>query len=151
MPLAWTVASAGPSWPTEASTRARASEAAATSPKTATAPASGTAEAAWSWTAVPAAWGPRRTSRSSLLAGASLADCQRTPHEELPIQFADGLFGGASIGELHEGEPAGTAGFAIERADDLSGLTELRKMRTQVFFGCLIGQVTDKQSDWWHG
>jgi hypothetical protein len=148
MPLAWAVASAGSSWSTEASARARASEPAATSTKTAT--AAGTAEAAWSRTAVPA-WRPRRTSGASLLAGSRLADRQRTPHQELSIQFADGLFGGASFRELDEREPAGTAGFAIERTNDLSGLTELRKVRTQIFFGCLIGQVTDKQSDWWHG
>jgi hypothetical protein len=150
MPLAWAVASAGSSRPTEASTRARTSEAAATSTETATATASGTAEAAWSRTAVPAGRSGR-TSGAAILAGARLAHRKRTPHQKLSIQLADGLLGGGSLRELDECEASGATGFAIEWANDLGRLSKLRKVCTQVFFGCLIGQVTDKQSDWWHG
>jgi hypothetical protein len=57
----------------------------------------------------------------------------------------------ARSGKLDEGEAARAARLAIERTNDLGRLPELRKMGTQVFFGCLIRQVSDKESDWWHG
>ena len=42
---------------------------------------------------------------------------------------------------------ARAAGFPVEGADNLSRLTDLRKVCAEVVFGGLIRQVADEQSD----
>jgi len=96
-----------------------------------------------------AAW-TRRTSRTAILAGARFADGQWTAHKKLAVKLLDRGFRGGPFGVLDKRKAPCPAGLAIERADDLRGLTDLREMRTQIFFGCLIGQVAHEQSDWWH-
>ena len=66
-----------------------------------------------------------------------------------PPVGASNIFGGA-FGVLDERKAPCAAGLAIERANDLCWLPDLREMRTQILFGCLIGQVAHEQSDWWH-
>ena len=130
----------------EAAARARSAEAAAAAAKSATAPA---AKAPGSRTAVSA--GSRRTAGSAIFARPRFADRERTAHEQLAVELLDRLFGGGAFGVLDERESARATGFTVERADDLGGLADLREMRTQVFFGRLIGQIAHEQSDWWHG
>jgi hypothetical protein len=123
-------------WTTVAGTSARAPAATET---TRARPAETAARRAW------------RTTGPAILTRARFADRERAPHEELSVELADGLFGRGALSELDKGEPPRSPGLAIERANDLGGFPELREVGTQIFFGCLIGQVTDKQSDWWHG
>jgi hypothetical protein len=109
-----------------------------------------TAESAGTRPAVSArwAWG---TSRPAVFSRARFADGERPAHEELTIQLANGLLGGAPVCELDKRKSASATGLAIEWAHDLCWFTDLRKVRTEVVFGCLVRQIPDKQSDWWHG
>jgi hypothetical protein len=63
----------------------------------------------------------------------------------------DGGFGLRTLRIFHEGKAARTAGFAVERANDLRGFADLRKVLAQIVFCGLIREITDKQSNWWHG
>ena len=136
--------SPGRPWAPKA-TRTRAAE---TSARTAGTRA-GVAAAGSSWTAgtrrTVAAW-TRARRRAAILAGASFAHRQRTPHEELTVEALDRLLGRGAIGVLDEGEPAGPPGLAIERANDLGRCADLREVGAQVVFGGLIRQVADEQS-----
>ena len=82
---------------------------------------------------------------------ARFAHREGTAHEQLTVEFLDRLFRGAALRVFDKRKATRAAGLAIERANDLGGIADLREMRTQVFFGCLIGQVAHEQSDWWHG
>jgi hypothetical protein len=123
----------------------RASEAPATTESAAPA----AAESAGARTAVPA--GSRRTTGPAILSGPRFADREGTAHEQLAVEFLDRFFGGGALGVLDERKASRAAGLAIKWANDLGWLTDLRKMRSQVFFGRLIGQIAHEQSDWWHG
>ena len=68
-----------------------------------------------------------------------------------PSNFLIASSAARALRVFDERKAAGAAGFAVERADDLRRLTDLREVRTQIVFGCLIGQIAHEQSDWWHG
>ena len=71
--------------------------------------------------------------------------------ELMLVQLVDGLLRLGVRAHLDEREAAGATGFPIEGTHDLRRLTNLRKVRTQVVFGCLVRQIAYEQSDWWHG
>ena len=93
---------------------------------------------------------PRRTSGTAILAGSRFADRQWAAHEELAVELLDRRFRGGAFGVLDKRKASRAAGLAVERANDLRGCADLREVRTQIFFGSLIGQVAHEQSDWWH-
>jgi hypothetical protein len=125
--------------------RSRAAKASTTATEAAT---SATGVAAWPRRS-KSAWA-RRTARPAIFAGARLTDRQWAAHEKLAIELLDGRLGGGAFRVLDERKTAGATGFPIEGTHDLRRLTDLREMRTQVVFGCLIRQVAYEQSDWWH-
>jgi hypothetical protein len=126
----------------------RAAEAAASTAAAESAAAS--TKAAGTRSAESAAW-TRRTSGTAILTSPRFADRQRAAHEELSVELLDRRFRGGAFGVLDKGKASRAAGLAVERANDLCWLSDLREMRTQIFFGSLIGQVAHEQSDWWHG
>ena len=84
---------------------------------------------------------------TAILSGARLAHGERTAHEQLAVEALDGFLGRGPFGVFDERESARAAGFPVEGADNLSRLTDLRKVCAEVVFGGLIRQVADEQSD----
>jgi hypothetical protein len=65
--------------------------------------------------------------------------------------LTDRLLGVRAFGVLDEREPAGPAGFTVERSHDLRRFADLRKMLAQIVFGGLIREISNEQTNWWHG
>jgi hypothetical protein len=69
----------------------------------------------------------------------------------LAVELPDGRFGRFAIGVFNEGKAACPTGFSVQRAHDLRGLADLRKVRSQIVFGGLVWKIAYEQSNWWHG
>jgi hypothetical protein len=69
----------------------------------------------------------------------------------LAIELLDRRFGLRPLGVFHERKTTRSAGFAVERADNLRWFADLRKVLAQIFFRGLIREITYEQSNWWHG
>jgi hypothetical protein len=62
----------------------------------------------------------------------------------LTVVPLDDLFGVFALGEVHEGEPTGTAGFPIGREHDLRRLGNLAEKGAQIGLGGTVGQVSNE-------
>ena len=111
----------------------------------------GTAEAASGSRSAKAAARTRWTARAAIVPRAGFADGQRPAHEELSVELLDRGFGLRALRVFDEGKAARAAGFAVERADDLRRFADLREVRPQVVFCGLVREITNEQSNWWHG
>src|SRR5262245_41977067 len=87
------------------------------------------------------------TTGAAIFTRARLADGERTAVEYLTIETLNRLLGVGALGELHERESARTAGLSIDGQHDLRGLRDRAKVRSQIRFGCAIGQIPDEQTN----
>ncbi|HEX5071162.1 MAG TPA: BON domain-containing protein [Vicinamibacterales bacterium] len=92
---------------------------------------------------VPLAGRARRT----IFTRPRFADREVAPLERLRVEALDDLFGLSAIRELHEGKPARTPGFAIDRHHYVGGLGDSRKVGAKVRFAGPVGKVPDEQTD----
>ena len=114
-------------------------------------PSAAAATAATTTTTTTAAAPAEAAPSAARLLRARFIDRQRPAAEAMLVQLADGILRVLVGRHFHEGEPARATGFPVERPHDLGGWADLSEVRTQVVFGCLIGQIAHEQSDWWHG
>jgi hypothetical protein len=142
------IAPAGSAWGPESTaatapeaTRARAAEAAASGTWSAK-PAASATEAARSW-GIPRSWWAGRT----ILAGARFAHGQVAALEWLCVEFLDDRLRDGAFDELDERKPAGPAGLAIDRHDDVRGLGDGGEMSAEISLSRPVGEVPDKQTD----
>jgi len=101
------------------------------------------ATASGAWRATPITTRRARPGRLGL----RLLDDDRTPLQDAPGELLDRSFGAVVGGGLHEGEPAWTAGFAIERNTDTPQLDLLAGERLpQLLLGDVVRKITNEKS-----
>ena len=90
---------------------------------------------------------PTRRPRRTILPCARLADGEVAPLERLRVEPLDDFLGLRALGKLDECKPARTAGFTIDRHDDVGGFGDGREVGAKVSFAGPVGKVPDEQTD----
>ena len=88
-----------------------------------------------------------RPAGATIFARARLADGERTPIEDLPVELLNRLFGVAAILEFDERETTRTAGFTIDGQHDLRWRCNRTEVASQVGFCGAVGEVSNEQAD----
>jgi hypothetical protein len=87
-----------------------------------------------------AAWRP-------VLPSSRLADCEAATLEGLGVEALDDFFRGRTFREFYEREATWPTGFAINRHDDMGGLSDGGEVDAEIRFTRSIREIPDKQTD----